>query len=173
MQLDKQLKSLERKLNKISKVDTARAYASAVNKTAQRVRTEVSREVASAKRLRVKDVRSRIYIRRANARRGFATISFYAKPVNAVNTSFSKVRKGYKVAGELRPRSFFARARNNGRHFIYQRKGKDRLPIQMVNVPIADAVNNAAIPVIKKRMSSDFYSILRQEFNARIKGYVT
>lgn len=171
--LDKQIKSLEKKLNRVAKDATPKAYASAVNKTASKIKTDVVRKVAKDANIRVKDVSPRVYVRRASARKGVAAISFYSKPVNATKTNFSKLRKGFKVAGEVVPRSFFARGRNNRRHYIYQRKGKARTPIRMVTIRISRAVNRYAEPAIAQKMRTDFPRILKSEFNARIKGYVS
>ena len=173
MNLDKQVRDLERKLNKISKIETARAYASAINKTAKLARTQVVRQVAKERKLPVRSVSKRVYIRRATSNRGYALISLYAKPVNAINTNFSTQKKGFKVAGKVVPRSFFAKSKGFGRHYIFQRKGYARLPIDMVTVPISDVLKRVSLPIIKDKMRTDFERLIKTEFNARIKGYVT
>lgn len=173
MSLDAQIRELERKLNAISKVETQRAYASALNKTAQVIRRDVARKVATDKRIRQRDVINRIFYRRARANNPVGSIAFYAKPLSAIKVPFSKNKRGFRVAGKQQERSFFARMPNQKQHHIYQRKGAARLPIQRINVSIADEVNKYALDAVEKGMRNDFPKKLKQDFNARINGYVT
>ena len=173
MSLDAQIRELERKLNAISKVETQRAYASALNKTAQVIRRDAARKVAQSKKIRQRDVMRRIFYRRANYKKPFGDLAFYAKPISAINVPFSSNKRGFKVAGSQVPRSFLAKMPNQSRHHIYQRKGRERTPIQRVVVRIDDIVREHALQSSKTIMRSRFSAVFRQELNARLKGYVT
>lgn len=121
--LDQSIKQLERKLNKIAKVETDRAYSSAANKIATRVRSQVTKAVAGDVKIAQKNVRRKIYISRSKAKTGRARLTFYTRPINAVSTNYSITKKGYKVAGQVRPRTFFAKGKSPT-HQIYPMKLK-------------------------------------------------
>lgn len=171
MSLDADIRRLEKKLNRISSKETPRAYAAAINKTAKMIQTEVAREVAKANRIRVKDVKRRVFIRKANIKKSNAKISVYAKPINAVSTNYKVTRRGYSVAGERVPRSFFAKGKSR-RHQIFQRKGSARYPIDVVKIYINDDVQRLVMPIVERKMKTDFQRLLKHEFNARLRGYV-
>ncbi len=169
--LDQSVKSLEKKLNKISKLDTDRAFSSAANKLATRAKSQVAKAVAREVRVTQKNVRSKIFIGRSTAKTGRAKITFYTRPVNAVRTNYSITKRGYKVAGKIYPRTFFARGKGATSQ-IFQRKGSARYPIEPVKIPIQAAVNRYAVPITADLMKRDFKKILQQEFRARINGYI-
>lgn len=169
--IDASIKSLERKLDKIGRVETDRAYSSAVNKISTRVRSQVTKAVAGDVNLTQKVVRRKIFIRRSRARTGKAAIYFYTRPINAISTNYRITRKGYKVAGRVYPRTFFARGKGPT-HQIFQRQGIARYPIEPVKIEIQDSVNRFAVPITDRLMKTDFPDILKREFNARIRGYI-
>lgn len=170
--LDKQIKLLSKRLKEVSKVKAKRAYSSAVNKTAAKVRTAVTKKISSDVKVAQKNIRKRIFIKRATARKSQGKIIFYSRSINAINIKHVKQRKGYKVAGELYPRSFKARASGNGKHFIWQREGKKRLPIRVIKIDIEASVKRHALPSTKDKMKNEFPIIFKRELKARLKGYV-
>lgn len=169
--LDLAVKRLEKKLSKISKVETDRAYSAAVNKVAARIKTRVVRAVAGDTKIAQKVVRRRIYLRRSRAKTGKAVITFYGKPVNAIDTNYSLLKRGYKVAGTLYPRTFFAKGKGP-RHQIFQRKGAARYPIAPVRIPISDEVERYAVPITAQLMKTEFPDLLRHELGVRIRGVI-
>lgn len=173
MSLDQQVKALERKLNDIARIETKRAYSSAINKTATVITRDVARHVSQAKNTRQRDITSRIFYRRSTTRTPNGKLSFYTKPLSAIKVPFSKNRRGFRVAGKQVERSFFAQMPNQKRHHIYQRKGKARTPIRRVNLSISTEVNAVAIPMTEKAMKNIFPKKLQHELHARLKGYVT
>ena len=171
--LEKQIKSLEKKLTKIAQVDTDRAYSSAINKTANSIKSHVVKKVSGDVKITQKNIRRKIYVKRSTPKTGMAKLYFYGRAVNAINTNFSKTAKGYKIAGTFRPRTFFAKSPTANKHLIFQRRGAERLPVDVVKIPINEAVQKHAMPTIKERMNNYFYKTLKAEFNARLKGYVS
>lgn len=170
-ELDASIKRLEKKLSKIAKVETDRAYSAAANKIATRVKSRVAKAVASDVNLTQKVVKRKIFIRRSRAATGRAAITFYTRPVNAVSTNYSITRKGYKVAGRVYPRTFFAKGKSST-HQIYQRKGQARYPIDPVKIPISEAVNRHAVPLTARLMKTDFPDLLKHELGVRIRGVI-
>lgn len=182
MSLDKQTARLVKKLDKIAKIETARAHASAINKLTKQVKTAVASEVAKEIRIPVRSVKRRIYVKRATASNGIAKVYLYARPVPGVDARATRTNKGWKVAGEFRPRSFLAKMPTQSRHHIFQRDGrgpvlrpdgKRREKFDMVRVPIAEPVKRIGMAVISLKMKRDYPKILKHELNARLKGYVT
>lgn len=173
MNLDKQLRRLERKLDKIAKDATPKAFASAINKVATQSKTAVASEVAKEVRIPVRAVKSRIFIRRARPGTMVAKIALYARPIDAIHTGPTRMASGWKVGGKFRERSFMQRMPNQSRHRIYQRKGSSRLPISKVVLPVSEPVARIGRAVTTLKMRKDFARLYQHELNARIKGYVT
>lgn len=181
MNLDKQLRRLERKLEKIAKDATPKAFAAASNKLATQSKTAVASEVAKEVRIPVRAVKGRIFIRRARPGAMVAKVVLYARPVDAINTSPSRMAKGWKVAGQFRERSFMQRMPNMSRHRIFQRTGNFKQnergwkieQFRKVNVNIDEEVARIGKAVTTLKVRKDFARLYQHELNARIKGYVT
>ena len=173
MSLDKQIASLERKLEKISRAELYRADASALNKTAAKAKTATASVVSKETKIPVSVVKKRVFLRKAIAGRRGASIALYSRPVAAVDARISRNSKGWRVSGKNYRGSFLAKMSNQNRHHIYQRKTKKRLPIQMVKVPLAEPVERVGKAVIELHMRKEYPRILQREYAARIKGYVT
>lgn len=182
MSLDKDVARLTKKLDRIAKIETARAHASAINKLSNQVKTAVSSLVSKETRIPVRTIKRRVYNKRATAANGVAKIYLYAKPIPGIDARASRTNKGWKVAGQFRPRSFLAKMPNQSRHHIFQRdgrgpvlrpNGKRKEKFDMVRVNISDPVARIGMAVIEFKMRKDYPKLLKHELNARLQGYVT
>tara|TARA_R110001599_G_scaffold100770_5_gene258102 strand:- start:3512 stop:4057 length:546 start_codon:yes stop_codon:yes gene_type:complete len=181
MQLDDQIKSLSKKLDKIAKVETIKAHISAVNKVAAQSKTAIASISAAETKIKVSKLKKRIFVKRASFSKPSARVYFYSRPVDALDASNSRVAKGWKVAGTFRQRSFLARMPNQSRHHIFQRDGngpvrtaggKKRERIKMITVEAADSLNRVGPAVTELKMMKDYHRLLKSELSARLKGYV-
>lgn len=172
--LDAQIKSLEKKLNKIATVETQKAVSMALNVVAKRAKIRVARMVSEKTGIKVGKAKTRIFVRRANFKKGYADITMYSRSFSAIHGDFRKTALGYKVGKQGYKRAFFAKGLNNDRHHIYQRKeGKARLPIKMVRINIQQYIDQYGLKIIEGVRSKHFKKEFKRALNARLNGYVT
>lgn len=178
--LDRQIKSYIKKLRNISRIEVPRANASALNKVGGLVKTRVVRDVSQQTRVPQKDIRKRTYFSRASAKKQFALLKAYAKPVPAsrlltkgqiasrmgTGTNKRGVRaKGYEWAG-----AFIQRGNNDNVH-VFRRKGSARYPIEKIDVDIDKPLSNILPKTTRQVMRSDYRRLLERDLKFRLSKY--
>lgn len=164
--VDSQIKKIIADLNAMpDQVQQASIFA--LNRTAEWMKGQTAKEISAEKRLKLKAIRDRITIARANKRNPQATLSCNLKSVFVKD--LSNVRQtpaGVVADGRLYPHAFIATLKKGGKSGVYRRVGKTRFPVKSVTVPICDEASkiignlagNEAQRVFEKRF---FHEIKR------------
>ena len=111
----------------------------ALNRTAEWLKGHLSKEVSTQKRVKLKLIRDRISIRRANRKNSQATLSCRFKSVFVKD--LSGVRQtpiGVSAGGRMYPHAFIATLQKGGKSGVYRRTTKKRTPVKSVTIPIFD-----------------------------------
>lgn len=176
----KQIRRLERKLQRYRTVEVARASSSAINRVTKMVRTEVVRKVSKGEKLPAKAVRRKTFIKRSTAKSQRATFTAYTTDVSVAglmrpSTLKSKAgrgtsRKGVRAAGRTFPGAFINPGAN-GRLMVYQRKGKARHPIQVVKISIREPVRRAVPSISQRLMRTDYRRLYANDLKFRVSKY--
>ena len=178
--LDKQINSYIRKLRKIKNVEVLRANASALNKGTRTIRAKSLKAISAETRVPQKLLRKRIFSNKATAKKQSAQIKSFIKPVSAsslltknqINNKLGTgtnrrgvTAKGYKWQG-----AFIQRGKNENLH-VFRRKGKKRLPLEVIKVPI-DASAQRVLPKVARRfMKTGYPRLLKQDLKFRLSKY--
>ena len=178
--LDKQIKSYIKKLRKIKGVEVPRANASALNKVSRTARARSVRGVSAETRVPQKLLRKRIFLNKATAKKQSAQIKNFVKPVSAsglltknqidkkLGTGTNRrgvTAKGYKWQG-----AFIQRGKNENIH-VFRRKGKKRLPIEVIKVPINASAQRVVPKVVRRLMKTDYPRLLKQDLKFRLSKF--
>lgn len=143
MIVDKQIENIIKTLNALpEQVDQATIWA--LNRTADWVKSHLSQEVSEAMRIKLKTIRDRIAIQRANRRNLNATLSCNFKSVLVQDLpGVRQTLPGVVAGGVLYPHAFIAALRKGGKPGVYRRVGKSRLPVKRVTIPIFQEATKA------------------------------
>ena len=166
--IQQQVQSLNRKIHRLATTETQRATSSALNKTAAKIKTQVIRPVAKETRVQAKYVRKRVYIRRSKARTQYVRITAYRRDITLQSINPRQLKKGFSGAGRRYPDAFRAKGRN-GKQQIFQRKGKARLPVDVVRIPIAATVDRVVPKVAERLLRQEYPRLLRRDLEYRAK----
>ena len=178
--LDRQIERFAKKLGKIKSIEVPRANASALNKSAQRVKTRSVQSISKQTRVPQKDIRKRVAIGRATAKKQIAEVKSYVKPVpasalltkaqiaNKIGTGTN--RQGVRAKGYQWKGAFINRGRNDNVH-VFQRKGKARLPIEAVKIDIDKPARRIVKTVSRRVINSDYKRLLEQDLKFRLNKY--
>lgn len=141
--VDKQIENILKTLNALpEQVDQATIWA--LNRTADWVKSHLSQEVSEAMRIKLKTIRDRIVIQRANRRNLNATLSCDFKSVLVRDLpGVRQTLPGVVAGGVLYPHAFIATLRKGGKPGVYRRVGKSRLPVKRVTIPIFQEATKA------------------------------
>jgi hypothetical protein len=180
--LDKQIARHAKKLRKIARIEVPRANARALNTVAKRTESRSARGISKETRIPQKTIRNRIAIAKATARKQYARIKHYVRPISAVQlltksqiqnklgtgTNRKGVRaKGYQFAGA------FIQKGAGGNIHVFQRKGSARLPIEVVNIPIDKQARRIVETVSRRVMKNDYPQLLASDLQARYRRIKT
>ena len=116
--LEQDVRAFERKLERIAASIVPQAEMRALNHTATKARTEVTRELARAKQIPQKAIRGRVQIFRATPKRRVATVwigvkrRLYLEDIAGARLVTQGKRAGELRAGRLSARPFKARLRS-------------------------------------------------------------
>lgn len=179
--LDRQIKSLVRKLHKIGKVEIPRAYAKALNNTGNIAKTEINKTVGKETRLGTKIVRNRTFLRRARAKKPLASVRLYVAPISAVslltkNQIANKLgtgtnKKGVKAKGYFY-KSAFIQPGLHGKIHVFKRKSKARYPLKKQVVEIKPIFKRRAPQIVRSVFKARFSGKLKHELSFRLQKHL-
>ena len=110
-----------------------------LNRTAEWLKGHLSKEVSTQKRVKLKLIRDRISIQRANRRNPQATLSCNFKSVFVKDLSGVKQTPiGVSAGGKMYPHAFIATLKKGEKPGVYRRKTTKRIPVKSVKIPIFD-----------------------------------
>ena len=177
-----QIKRLEKKLKAIAEKENPRAVTAALNKMAKPLTTSVAKAVAQQEKIPVKVVRPRVVHHRATINRQATYIKSFARGINAarllsdsrLNKSMGRgtSKKGVTVAGRNFKGAFINRVQRNGNVFVMTRRGKARYPVDVIRIPIDEALLSVQLPLARDRFRNTFEKFYLHELNFRLSKYV-
>ena len=164
--VDSQIKRIITDLNALPE-QVQQASIFALNRTAEWMKGQTAKEISAEKRLKLKAVRDRITLAKANKRNPQATLSCNFKSVYVKD--LANVRQtpvGVVAGGVMYPHAFIATLKKGGKPGVYRRTTTKRFPVKSVTVSIfddaskiiGDLAGNEAQKVFEKRF---FHEIKR------------
>lgn len=132
----------------------------ALNRTAEWLKGHLSKEISAQKRVKLKLIRDRISIQRANRRNPQATLSCNFKSVFVKDLSGVKQTPiGVSAGGRMYPHAFIATLKKGGKPGVYRRTTKKRTPVKLVTISIFNEalknfeslIGNEAAKVFERR----------------------
>lgn len=154
--------------------DTPKAARLALNRAAKQMHTATVREVAKEIKAPVKAVKSKVRHQKRDKAKGRKLragmyVVFSDLPARKFGTA-KENKRGVRVRGRQFDDAFLGRFQHNKVEAVFRRKGKKRLPIVEVKVPIRQAVERAAKnklltvgrPVFRKRYEYELRRILKK-----------
>lgn len=162
--------SARRSLRRLRDVQ-AKADMAAQNKTAAKMRTAVRGALAKDIRVKVGEVKRRFVLRRATKTGGAALTILVARGVDAGKVRGVRDRRpgGVTVPGAKgatrHPHAFIPR----GGRRVFERRGKARLPLRTVTVPIREPAQRLGRQWLARSGRSEYRRILRREFEFRAR----
>lgn len=180
----RQMKELGIKFEILGSKDIDRAQASALNKGAQRVRTQSVRQASKALSIQQKLLRPRVQIRRANANKQVATVWAGMQGVPLIKLRAKEVSGGVVAGPYLVPDGFIATTRSQaktpdknrsqpgsgliGKTHVFKRKGRARYPLEAKSVNIRTELDPAVRNSAATYMRNEHRAILLQEYKFRV-----
>ena len=136
--VDKQIDKIISDLN-VMPDHVRQASLFALNRTAEWMKGQLASDISSEKRIKLKIIRDRIVMQRANKRNTQASLSCNFKSVYVKD--LSSVRQtpiGVMAGGKMYPHAFIATLKKGGKPSVYRRTTKKRFPVKSVTVDIFD-----------------------------------
>ena len=172
------MKAVLKDLTVLEKKTVPAATVAALNKTAKKVRTDGTREIAAQLQVKAKNIRRRIRTRRASRRYQVTTIRFLKAPISAVDEMTAGARQkglerpgkrsGIKAGKHKFPHSFVGTGPGGNVH-VFERVSKVRLPIEkrVISIEGAEEVLNKHV----RRSGVHFRKLFEHELRWRIKKH--
>ena len=163
--VDKQIKKIIRDLNAMpDQVQQASIFA--MNRTAEWMKGRLSKEISAEQRLKLKLIRDRIVMRRADKRNPQAQLqcnfkSVFAKDLLPINQN----AVGVVAGGKVYPHAFIASLQKGWKPGVYRRTTKKRLPVKSVTIPIFDD----AINRVENLIGTEAKQVFEKRFLHEIK----
>ena len=162
--------SAERTLRRLAGPVAERAARHARNRALMKMRTETRRALAKPLGARVADVGRRFRLRRATPSRPDATlVVLTARGLDAGALRGTRDRRprgvtvpGYRGATQ-HPRAFVAAGRG-GRRRVFERRGRARLPLRAITVPIAERAERLGRVWLARRAPRELRTVFEREW---------
>jgi hypothetical protein len=121
--------------------------------------------LSAEKRIKLKAIRDRISITRANKKNLQSLLNCNFRGILARDLgSMRQTPEGAKAGGQLFPGSFIASLKPGAKAGIYRRKGKARFPVKSVTIPIFEE----AIKIIEELVGDEARSVFEKRFRHEI-----
>jgi hypothetical protein len=177
-----QIKSLEKKLKAYAEKEVPRAAVTALNKVAKPAATEVAKSVASKQNIPAKLIRQQVVFNKATFNRRAAFIRSFTRGINvarllspaaiAKKMATGTSKRGVTAKGRLFAGAFINRTRRNGNVFVFEKRNKNqRMPIDVVRIPIDEALLELQLPIASRRFKELFEKYYLHELQFRISKY--
>jgi hypothetical protein len=143
----------------------ARAATLALNRTAEWLKGQVSKELSKEKRLKLKLIRDKISITRAGKKNLQSLLNCNFRGIYARDLgSMRQTPEGAKAGGQVFPGSFIASLKPGAKAGIWRRKTKKRFPVKSVTIPIFDE----AIKIVEELVGDEARSVFEKRFKHEI-----
>jgi hypothetical protein len=163
-QIDKEISQVLQALNALPEQVT-RAAMFALNRTAEWMKGQVSKELSAEKRLKLKLIRDRIKIARANKKNLQSLLNCDFRGVLARDLgSMTQTPAGAKAGGQFFPGAFVATLKPGAKTGIYRRKTKKRFPVKSVTIPVFDE----AVKIIEAAAGEEAKTVFEKRFRHEI-----
>jgi hypothetical protein len=137
----------------------------ALNRTAEWMKGQVSKEVSAERRIKLKAIRDRILISRANKKKLQSLLNCNFRGIRARDLGSMRQTPAGAVAGGILFRgAFIATLRKKNKPGIYRRKGKERFPVKSVTIPIFDD----AVKIIERLCDDEARDVFERRFRHEI-----
>lgn len=138
--------SYEKQINNILETINAlpfqvqKATILALNRTAEWLKGQVSKEISKEKRIKLKIIRDKIKLLKADRRNTEANLNCSFKNVPIIQLGkVSQNNIGTSVGSMMFPHAFIATMHKGGRQNVYRRTTKKRFPVKVVGIPIYES----------------------------------
>jgi hypothetical protein len=137
----------------------------ALNRTAEWMKGQISRELSEEKRLKLKLIRDRIAIARANKKnlQSLLNCNFHGVLARDLG-SLKQTSAGAMAGGQLFEGAFIATLKKGAKQGIYRRKTKQRFPVKSVAIPIFEE----ATKIIEELAGDEARSVFEKRFKHEI-----
>jgi hypothetical protein len=136
-----------------------------LNRSAEWMKGQVSKELSAEKRLKLKLIRDRIQIARANKKNLQSLLNCNFRGILARDLgSLKQTPAGAKAGNQLFPGSFVATLKPGAKPGVYRRKTKKRFPVKSVSIPIFDE----ATKIIEELIGDEARSVFEKRFRHEI-----
>jgi hypothetical protein len=143
-----------------------RAAILALNRTAEWLKGKTASEVSRAKRIKLKLIRDRIRIARANKQSLQTLLNCNFGGILARDLGpMKQTPAGASVAGQVFPGAFIATLQKKvGKSGMYRRVGKERFPVRAVRMPIKEATD-----ILVELLEQEAGDVFKRRFLHEIK----
>jgi hypothetical protein len=143
----------------------AQAAMFSLNRTAEWMKGQVSKKLSAEKRIKLKAIRDRISIARANKKNLQSLLNCNFRGILARDLgSLKQTPAGAKAGSQLFPGSFVATLKPGAKTGIYRRKTKKRFPVKSVTISIFDE----ATKIIEELVGDEARSVFEKRFRHEI-----
>jgi hypothetical protein len=170
--VDAQIEKIVSSINALPE-QVARAAMFSLNRTAEWMKGQVSKELSAEKRIKLKAIRDRISIARANKKNLQSLLNCNFRGILARDLgSLKQTPAGAKAGNQLFPGSFVATLKPGAKTGIYHRKTKKRFPVKSVTIPIFDEATKIIEELVGEEARSVFEKRFRHEIS-RLTGVLS
>ena len=143
-----------------------RAMFLSLNRTADWMKSQVSKTISQEQRVKLKLIRDRIKVSRASQRNLQSLLHCDFLGVRAIDLGKPRqTNSGTVVAGRLFEHAFIARLKKNGSKGVYRRVGKKRFPLTSARVEIYDD----AVQIIEELLGTEAGAVFEKRFMHEIQ----
>ena len=138
VQVNKQIEKIVMDLNAMP-YQVQQASIFALNRTAEWMKGTLAKDISAEQRLKLKLIRDRIVMQKANKRNPQAQLSCNFKSVYVKDLSNVKQTPiGVMAGGVMYPHAFIATLKKGGKPGVYRRTTTKRFPVKSVTISIFD-----------------------------------
>jgi hypothetical protein len=164
LSVESQIEKIVSSINALPE-QVSQAAMFALNRTAEWMKGRVSKELSAEKRLKLKLIRDRIAISRANKKNLQSLLNCNFRGIYARDLgSMRQTPEGAMAGGQLFKGAFIASLKPGAKAGIYRRKTKKRFPVKSVTIPIFDE----AMKIIEELIGDEARSVFEKRFKHEI-----
>lgn len=174
--------AIARRLRELNSFEVPRAISSALNKTANKTRTQIAKAVKQETGVPAAAIKDRFYVRPSSPKKLNSRITVYPRDIPAISLGVAQTRlrvtrgriKGggsIRVGNRTFKNTFINEVRRNYTWHVLQRTQGTRYPIDVVKVRVSVAVEKHAKKIAHQIYDQDFQKTLVSELNYRISKY--
>ena len=158
--IDKQIDRIIESVNALPE-QVNQACVFALNRTAEWMKGRLVKEISAEHRIKLKLIRDRIIMQRADKRNPQSRLNCNFKSV--LVRDLANVRQtpiGVVAGGKTYPHAFIATLKKGGKSGVYVRKTKKRFPLKSVTIPIFDG----ALKLIENLVGEEAGAVFEKRF---------